>query len=507
MNVSYHPNHLLSQVQHDLAHGSVYMAHEWEGGLIQLEHLHTALCTILAPLQTLDASLGWAEQPHFIFRIAFRIPAIDPWSWLTQQEQAVRTYWKDRSDRFSFAGIGSADSIQSTHSKKQTDAFENLQHALETAPPHLRYTGGFRFSEPAYPSAAWGAFGASWWNLSQVEILHYKDETFSRCNVHIKVEAKHSFRDSIQATLNSVQALKTPTEQPTKCAPVRLTQRADRPDQKHWSRNIQHAQDLFGEQHLEKVVFARETTFQMEPQEESVSSSTSHSSSLTQWISALRENSKETYIFYFQPQKDVAFLGATPERLFKQSAQTITTEALAGTRPRSPVENEDAALATELMSSAKERNEQHLVHMEIERHLSVLCKEWHAPEHPSIRKLEHVQHLQTILQGQLNEHSSSLDALRALHPTPAVAGLPKQAACDTIESLEPFDRGWYAAPIGWISRSEVEFAVAIRSALCTEHSIRLFAGAGIVPGSQAQQEWNELSYKLRPFLTLPHVTQ
>ena len=92
------------------------------------------------------------------------------------------------------------------------------------------------------------------------------------------------------------------------------------------------------------------------------------------------------------------------------------------------------------------------------------------------------------------------DALRELHPTPAVGGYPKDGIIDLITATEPFDRGWYAGPVGWMSRSAAEFAVGIRSGVVAGPTLHLYAGNGIVRGSQADAEWMEMEQKIRQML-------
>ena len=120
----------------------------------------------------------------------------------------------------------------------------------------------------------------------------------------------------------------------------------------------------------------------------------------------------------------------------------------------------------------------------------------------SVLKLEQVQHLYNKIEAVLKEDVTDTDLLTALHPTPAVGGLPREAALEKLAALEPFDRGWYAAPVGFLGRDRAEFAVAIRSALVRENRVNLYAGAGIVEGSVAENEWQELENKISGFINL-----
>ena len=109
-------------------------------------------------------------------------------------------------------------------------------------------------------------------------------------------------------------------------------------------------------------------------------------------------------------------------------------------------------------------------------------------ERPFLAKLNRLQHLKVRFQGHLCDGVSDADLLAALHPTPAVAGYPREASLRFLREHEPFDRGWYAGPVGWIGADATEFAVAIRSTLIEGNRAHLFSGAGIVAGSDAEQE-------------------
>ncbi|MFW5977669.1 MAG: chorismate-binding protein, partial [Halohasta sp.] len=118
-----------------------------------------------------------------------------------------------------------------------------------------------------------------------------------------------------------------------------------------------------------------------------------------------------------------------------------------------------------------------------------------------IKRLATVQHIHTPITAELAADTHVLSLVEALHPTPAVGGLPPEAALETIRETEPFDRGWYAAPIGWIDAAgNGTFAVGLRSAVATRRRATLFAGVGIVGDSDPDREWDEVELKFRPIL-------
>ena len=128
-----------------------------------------------------------------------------------------------------------------------------------------------------------------------------------------------------------------------------------------------------------------------------------------------------------------------------------------------------------------------------------LCKEVREEEEVSIVRLRDCQHLVRRFEGILADGKTESDILETLHPSPAVGGCPVKAALEWIEREEPFDRGWYAGPVGWVGYDSSEFAVGIRSGLIDGNTLSLYAGAGIVPGSDAEREWAEIESKLETF--------
>jgi menaquinone-specific isochorismate synthase len=192
-----------------------------------------------------------------------------------------------------------------------------------------------------------------------------------------------------------------------------------------------------------------------------------------------------------------AFLGASPELLFSRQGRRIESEAQAGTRGRGRNPAEDSALTFELLESQKEFIEHDLVIQDIERALTPLCVDSGWVDQRQIIKLSHVQHLKSRFGGILKPGVSDFDILETLHPTAAVCGSPKNLAKAVIKELEGFDRGYYGGAIGLISKEQTELAVGLRSALVEHSRVRIYAGAGLVLGSRAEDEWDEIDSKMQ----------
>jgi menaquinone-specific isochorismate synthase len=227
------------------------------------------------------------------------------------------------------------------------------------------------------------------------------------------------------------------------------------------------------------------------------------------WISAepfqplvslgrLRRRYPDCHTFSLSHGDDKTFIGASPERLLSLSQGKLVTDALAGSAPRGTTPQEDDRLAQGLLHNPKERGEHSLVVEFLARQLQGVGLRPQYRQPPGVLRLSNIQHLHTPMGAMVPRHIHPLHIVEALHPTPAVAGVPTQAACDQILRFEDFDRGLYAAPLGWVgANGDSEFIVGIRSALIADTWARLYAGAGIVAGSNPDREWAEIKLKFR----------
>lgn len=219
-------------------------------------------------------------------------------------------------------------------------------------------------------------------------------------------------------------------------------------------------------------------------------------------LQRLRHLNPDCYLFSTSNGQGQTFIGASPERLLKLQDSELFTDALAGSAPRGRTDIEDTAYGHHLLHSSKELREHRIVIQFIQQQLTRLGL---APQvtlaHPHLLQLANIQHLQTPIRAKVPPHIHVLEILADLHPTPAVAGMPREIACQEIRQFELFERGLYAAPLGWVDyQGNGEFIVGIRSALIQGNTARLYAGAGIVAGSDPDQELAEVNLKLQVLL-------
>lgn len=426
-------------------------------------------------------------------RVQVDLPrAVEPLVWLRAQAQEAATYWSARNEQTAVATLGTADVVASTDGPLSDDHLRReLGRRLQRTEAPVRYYGGLRF-DATYPKAEngleapWAAFGTSRFILPRFELRTGEDGTTLACNLLLPRDTGREGR-----VIEQVRTLVFPADDPSASLPAPLG-RTDVPDQQGWTRMVRWALDAIDDRALDKVVLARRVALDL-------------GTALDPFrvLQHLKRATPRCFHFAVRPAAGAAtFIGASPERLFRRTDDQVESEAVAGTRPRGDTPEADAALRDELLESPKERREHAFVQEAIRERLDGLCTAVDAPDTPSDLALARGRHLHAPLTGTLRPGTTTLDLLDALHPTPAVGGVPTDAALAAIRSQEPFDRGWYAGPVGWIGADAAEFAVAIRSGLVEDSRLALFSGAGIVDGSVPEQEWAEIEQKIGDFASV-----
>ena len=437
--------------------------------------------TSLADLipQALKEACEGSESQERAVRVAVPVDGLSPLSWLQAQDCALKTYWSSREGESEMAGIGAADQVRGDSADDLSRLIGDIQARLIVGASGCRYYGGMRFDGRPCGDTKWTSFGTSAFVLPRFEVVRLEESVVLACNLLAGVDRP----EGAEGILAELSALRAPSVNDSRGLPV-LTGRRDLPDRAGWLVSVEEVLSALCDDGLEKVVLARESQLSFDGPVEPV-----------ELLRRLLPRTPHCYHFCFQPSQGTAFLGATPERLYTRTGRRLESDAVAGTRPRGKGLDDDA-LREELLSSDKERREHAFVVRAIEEGLQRLCATVRAPDPVSILKLRTCQHLFARLGGVLEAAVSDTDIWRELHPTPAVGGYPTALAVDWIRDHEPFDRGWYGGPVGFIGRDEAEFAVAIRSGLVQNDALSLYSGAGIVRGSEPEAEWVEIENKL-----------
>ena len=258
-----------------------------------------------------------------------------------------------------------------------------------------------------------------------------------------------------------------------------------------WQARVATAVTKIKSAELEKVVLARDLT----------ASADSPISTRT-LIQNLESKYPSTWVFAV-----AGLIGATPELLVRLSKSLLTSRVLAGTIRMTGDEARDMALAASLAKSSKDLEEHEYAVRSVADALAPYCSSTNVPDSPFVLHLANVMHLATDVTGVVNDSATPVDiftVISSLHPSAAVCGTPTEVAKNLINELEGMNRSRYAGPVGWIdSRGDGEIGIALRCGLLAEDkkSIRLFAGCGIVAGSNPVEELAESQAKLSPMRT------
>ncbi len=414
---------------------------------------------------------------------------------------ATRMYWTRPDDDFALAGLGAAVTL----TPEGADRFATIDREWSTliddaliddpsggtpgAGPALM--GGFAFDPEGPRTALWRDFPAAHLIVPRLQIVLTGPDCWLTTTVLVRADGQQDVDPTVLARLRdeilgSDHGDAEPTASVNADDTITCTDTRDASD---WRETVRDAVTAISAGRLEKVVLAR-----------GVRASAAHDFDVMTALRQLRSEHPSCYVFGFW-HGDSAFVGATPERLVRVDGRNVRASSLAGSAPRGETQQEDTELAGQLLASTKNRTEHEIVRQALRTGLERLCDDVTAAEEPALLSLPHVHHLHTAVHARLRAGHSLLQLVAQLHPTPAVGGAPRNAALRFIREHEKMDRGWYAAPIGWLQRDCGEFAVALRSALVIGADAVLFAGCGIVADSDPDQEYAESLLKLRPMET------
>lgn len=253
--------------------------------------------------------------------------------------------------------------------------------------------------------------------------------------------------------------------------------------EEEWQSRVADAISKIEDSRIDKVVLARDLV--------AMTTSAIDSRPILQ---KLATNYPATWVFSVD-----GLIGATPELLLRLSRGMVTSRVLAGTIPKTGDDAKDLALAASLARSSKDLEEHEYAVRSVAEALEPFCSSTNVPDAPFVLHLANVMHLATDVTGALIESAKHVDAfalLKSLHPSAAVCGTPRNIAFDVIDEIEGMNRGRYAGPVGWIdARGDGELGIALRSGQITDNSIRIFAGCGIVAGSNPVIELAESAAK------------
>lgn len=440
------------------------------------------------------------DSSKTLFHVSIPVDNLDPLAILEcTPKNDFSFYWEKPDDDFAISAFGSALTLDDkvldreklfeiiNHYRESHHQFGYKKHTLSSP----FFVGGMAFSGETH-SKKWDEFKQL--NLTLPKWVYIKNGQFSLLNIAYISQANDSVDDIIAQIESIITSFKESVLKLAQRSPsfdkIEYFKKSETSYDK-WNEGIKSAKHYFVEKDIEKLVLARELEIEANREIEP-----------TRFINKLRENYKSCYNFLVRVNEHKTFLGSTPERLVSFNKNYILTEALAGSISRGTSAKEDSFLENQLLSSEKDLHEHEIVVREIRNRLLPYSDEIQVSDRPSIRKMSNVQHLLTPITAWIKKKTQLLNLFFELHPTPAVGGFPKEKSFNLIQEIEGFDRGWYAAPIGWFSLSgSGDFSVAIRSGLIEDNKATFYAGCGIVPDSDPIKEWEETKLKFIPMLS------
>ena len=428
-----------------------------------------------------------------------------------------RFFWRDGRQGIAFAGAGVAAHLMG-YGHRRFAAIQRQAGRLfafaETGPTSRyrlaprselalpRLFGGFAFNQDFVPDMVWTGFHPGHFILPHYQLVTQHGHTWLTINALLPPQENAS---SILPLLEEALAARAQQFSSTENSDEAAAARSPSPGMhgqpagldidyplpySQWQQLLENALQTFATTPLQKVVLSR--IAQLRAQQPI---------NILQALNHLTANYPDCFSFLFEPQPGHAFLGATPELLARVQGAELETMALAGSIQRGTTAAEDTELAAALLASTKDRHEHALVVDALRNILQPLSNRLTIAAEPTLLTLSNIHHLYSPVYARLNEEGGVLPLLEALHPTPAMGGTPRQLGLNFIQSNEPTLRGWYAAPVGWIdSGMDGAFAVAIRSAIVQRERAWAYAGAGIVPDSVPQKEWEETAWKFQPII-------
>ena len=373
-----------------------------------------------------------------------------------------------------------------------TIPYQEVQNWQKPAHARMRIYGAIPFDSKWRTPYTWAGLNHANFFLPSLEWVI--DRACPR--LYVRVTKKGSKEQPLQKAIKLLEKLAVKAHPPPPPRyPIIAEDSLDEPDAKKWAEIINEAKDSFLAGQLDKVVLSRVKHIKLA---KPISSG--------QIIKGLDTQEESAYLFAMESPDGAAFVGRSPERLLSWKGKNISVDAIAGTRERSSEATEDTKLIEELETSSKDTSEHRCVTRFVEKVLSSDCETFKKECDLSPLKLTYVHHMISRYKGKLRKSVHPFKTLQALHPTPAVSGLPQEDSIKFIASKESFDRGLFAGTIGWTDGNSGDFAISIRSAFLSKDHLRIYAGAGIVKDSIPEREWDEISAKMKPFTQLLHKT-
>lgn len=402
--------------------------------------------------------------------------SLQPWDWLRCQQDTQRLYWRSRSGDLEVSGVGVAHAVESGPGLGLAQPLDRLRQLLDNGERDINYYGGMAFDQAGPLIGPWQALPPVRFVVPRLELRHQQGNATCALNLKLPDDRAH-----LSDLLTWAEESFSPSDQGLEafCPGVSLGPAMTRqitPDRQQWSGQVRSLLQALHKTEA-KLVLACHERICFEQAVDAM-----------EVLRRIRSDRRDSYGFLLTFGQ-TAFMGMSPEQLYERQGQFLFSEALAGT----------GRTDADLQASAKENAEHDYVVRDVKEALGTIGMALDDVPPKEIVHWNRLCHLRTPIKGRLPEDVDDGDILRALHPSAAVLGYPRERAWSWLGQYESLQRGWYAGPVGRIGRDTAEFAVAIRSALVQGKTLDIYAGAGIVRGSDPDLEWEEIRSKMRQF--------
>ena len=426
-------------------------------------------------LENINSQLGKSRSAY----VSIEVPIseeLNLLNWLEHFGSSECFYWQNRSNNYKCAGIGISKEFIRLNNESRAVFFNRVLADLKnfSESDSVKAVGASSFYDSYKSDQQWYGFKTDNWYIPKV-FIEVSQGIF-------RIQFERSI-DNIERYLEKLFVCRPPN-----VIFPELINRADFPDKANWKNSIQSALENIEKHDLEKIVLARKSEFKFENEISPFS-----------LLEIINDIKQYQYRFLFKLNSNATFIGVSPECLLRVSDSEISIDALGGTIASHPDLNGEGATR---LRTVKNLREHEFVSKEVHSKLSRLAVTSIQSEEGGTLRLSNVLHIHTLYRAKLADKFTLGETIDTMHPTSAVGGIPANKAKLFLEQNEEINRGLYAGFIGVISDKFTELSVGIRSALVNKNIVSLFSGAGIVEGSDADDEWQELEAKIASFTKL-----
>ena len=447
--------------------------------------------------------MTYFSEPQRLATVTIPAPDLRPEVFLSHAKGDSRGFWTRGRHWVAHRGIAAQLQPEGDSNSDRFGLVAELASQIALNPilprgttraPRARFYGGFSFRPDHVPEGIWTSF-PSW--LFHLPVFELEGDDSGDAWLRVRAFVKQQGSEEVFVRLrHQAEALRAELaahqgglriSRPPKKGVQTATER------RNWDGAVEKCLKIIQDGTVSKVVLSRTLDLDLGGPGALIDTA--------EVVGHLWEANRGSHVFMFEPQPGSAIVGAAPETIATLQDGVFHATAVAGSIRRGSTPREQAELAARLLASDKDRIEQRMALHDMLRRLETVAQQIRTDPQPHVLTLARIQHLETEIRASVPTEIGILDLLRLLHPTPAVCGLPREAAMALLADEEPFDRGWYAGPVGWFDpEGNGVFAPALRTGISVGSGWRLFAGAGIIEGSVSALEWDETAIKFEPML-------